>query len=68
MFSFQQLDPEGHIERTTVIRVVTTDDDEYKVSSESLVHGCEALSPDVRMVDNARYPPDSLNRYPADKC
>lgn len=26
-----QLDPDGHIERTTVIRVVTTDDDEYKV-------------------------------------
>lgn len=30
-----QLDPEGHIERTTVIRVVTTDDDEYKVTEAS---------------------------------
>ena len=31
IYLFQQLDPDGHIERTTVIRVVTTDDDEYKV-------------------------------------
>ena len=65
MFSFQQLDPEGHIERTTVIRVVTTDDDEYKVSSESFVHWCEALALVVRKMDNSIH---RINSYPADKC
>ncbi|XP_015777492.1 PREDICTED: uncharacterized protein LOC107355424 [Acropora digitifera] len=30
-----QLDPDGHIERTTVIRVVTADDDDYKVTEAS---------------------------------